>query len=281
MAQNKTIKEKKKLLLQKGISAPWQEIYGQPIDQLSDRQLSELFEPWNASYTAKKKLEHISKLTKLHTTKVPGDVLDIGCGTGSLCRFLSMEGVKNVIACDISTSSIECGRAIADAENLSIKFIEGNFIKDREKFRENNFSIIILDSVLEHIVEYKIWISKIHSLLKKDGKCIIIVPSVLGAYSLVHDFDWKHLRWKAQPYNYHPGIHCNHFWFSQLKHEFEKAGFQYEGVFKFQAFNAIAILPFKVLKLWKLFEIYTILDYYLVKILPNDIATRIVVFRKS
>jgi len=112
--------------------------------------------------------------------------------------------------------------------------------------------------------------------LKTGGQALIIVPSLLGGYSLLHDIDYRRLRWRGQKDNYDPADHINHFWFSEIKEAFESHGGRIRECHKFQAYRAF-IMPFLKFKSLRFLERF---DYCLAQLLPLDMATRTIVVEK-
>lgn len=95
------------------------------------------------------------------------NVLDIGCGNGAVAYDISKK-VKNVTAIDISKHNITVAKKKYSNQNLEY------IIGDATKFNfENNFDVIILSNVLEHIENRVEFLSKIK---KFAPKILIRVP---------------------------------------------------------------------------------------------------------
>jgi len=96
------------------------------------------------------------------------NVLEIGCGSGELSRYL-----KNYIGIDISERT---PFIVGDAQNLP--------------FEDNSFDLILLLDLLEH-TDDKIVLSEVYRVLKPNGYVIITVPTFMFLWSQ-HDIDNHH-----------------------------------------------------------------------------------------
>ncbi len=276
MRASAALGEIRRILQEKNVAAPWTRVYGWSISSLSDEQLQALFAP-TLNYIQRKKVEFLVR--QVHGCDIALPVLDIGGGTGSVTRELARQCPREFVCLDVDGDAIRCGAVLADAEGLrNIHFISGRF---PDIDLDGCFSVVLLDSVLEHIVEYRLWLDRIGTMLPCGGLCLVIVPSVFGGYSVLHDVNWKTLRWKAQPYNHHPGAHVNHFYFKEIVREFERRSMTLVSVFKFQAYYAILKLMVDRLRWRSLDRACSALDYSLAKVLPADVSTRVLVFSKA
>lgn len=271
--------ELRRVLEGSSTSAPWQQTLGRSLTELSDQQFLEMFFPERFFYTERKLNEATTREVKRIIAENSGPILEIGSGAGNLTRILAYSGIKDIVGLDFDDAATECARSISEAEDLDITFVQGNYTSD-DSFRSEKYSVILCISVLEHIVEYKEWIELMYQDLLPGGAVVLGVPSVLGGWSLTHDFDWRHLRWKAQPFNYHPGQHCNHIWFRELVADFAASGFVLEMVYKNQAYLAPAAYVLHRLRLRRFVRPLSRLDYWVSQILPNDLATRLCIFRR-
>lgn len=108
--------------------------------------------------------------------------LDAGCGEGYGAYYLS-KYCKKIIGIDISAEAIEYARRTYNAENLEFQVMDLRKLE----FQDSSFDAIISFAVIEHIKEYKVYISELRRVMKKDGICIIsalnkITPISLDAY---------------------------------------------------------------------------------------------------
>lgn len=129
--------------------------------------------------------------------KKKSNILDYGCGVGTLSFYLASKGNK-VFGLDISPRAIEVAkRSLPQAPfKKNTNFVAGSltWLKIRRKF-----DIVLASEVLEHIPDENLVLEKIYSIMKKGGKLIITVPSVsapLYRLGFLKNFDKKvgHLR---------------------------------------------------------------------------------------
>lgn len=125
------------------------------------------------------------------------DVLDIGCGAGSLSFYLASKG-NHVTGIDISEKAIkECVKSLKSLDLNNAEFLQSEF---PEKFKLNKkFDGIIFTEVIEHLENDQHAVKKIRSLLQDDGVLILSTPSIhapLHRLSLTKKFDKEvgHLR---------------------------------------------------------------------------------------
>ncbi len=122
------------------------------------------------------KQKHYNIYEEFHQLKLKksSKVLDAGCGSGLLSRYL-LEIEKNlqIDACDFSELRIQ------QAKNLSkgAKFSKINFIHaDLEKLqiRDDTYDLIVSRYVYEHLKDPKVVTSELYRVLKKDGEINIV-----------------------------------------------------------------------------------------------------------
>lgn len=124
------------------------------------------------------------------------NILDIGCGAGTLCLYYASKG-NTILGIDISQKAI-------DSANGSAKFLRltnARFKKmgfPREIPREK-FDFIIFTEVIEHLENDDLALKKIFSILKKSGIVFISTPSKnapLHKLGMAKEFDKRvgHLR---------------------------------------------------------------------------------------
>jgi len=96
-------------------------------------------------------------------------ILDLGCGGGLICEPLSRLGAK-VTGVDFIKENIESAKKHAELNNLKIEY----FKQDVDNLKlKNNFDVIILFEVLEHIDDWSNLIYKIKHYLKNKGILLI------------------------------------------------------------------------------------------------------------
>jgi len=99
----------------------------------------------------------------------PSDaVLDIGCGSGSVLRYLKNLGYSELQGLEISRYAIERLRS----EGIKMHFGKLPAIP----LPSNSFDIVIASQVLEHIIRRGRFMKEIRRVLKPRGRAFIFVP---------------------------------------------------------------------------------------------------------
>ncbi|MBB3123523.1 2-polyprenyl-3-methyl-5-hydroxy-6-metoxy-1,4-benzoquinol methylase [Mesoflavibacter sabulilitoris] len=156
--------------------------------------------------------------------KTKDKVLEIGSGIGLIGYYLTFnKKIKNYLGVEIDMTSHE------KAKSLHINSIQGDF--KIMTTLSNDYDVIMLWEVLEHIQELDQFFKLAHSRLKKGGKLIVSVPNYdkRRNYKLTSD----------KLYQSGPPIHLNFFTKQSLTLNFENNGFKviYFRVKKLPYFN--------------------------------------------
>lgn len=173
----------------------------------SKKSLFELVYQLVKNYTISKKVNLINSLQTKEKS-----LLDIGCGTGDFMSASQKRGWE--------VSGLEPN---IDARNLAITKLkkQTKIYNNIEELLKNNvdkkFNLISLWHVLEHVADYKDYIKKIKSVLKKEGILIIAVPNFKG-----YDASYYKEYWAA----YDVPRHLWHFSQNAIKTIFEKQDMQ-------------------------------------------------------
>ena len=117
-------------------------------------------------------------------------ILDIGCGNGSILRYLKSRGYSNLHGLEISDYAIR---------RLRGEGIEMHYgVLPEIPLPDTTFDVVIASQILEHIIRRRTFIKEIRRTLKPEGSCFIFVPdNCLGPISeLEHviKFDAQSLR---------------------------------------------------------------------------------------
>ncbi|MCP4328289.1 MAG: class I SAM-dependent methyltransferase [Alphaproteobacteria bacterium] len=97
-----------------------------------------------------------------------GRVLEVGCGSGGILKFFQDRGFE-VEGCDLDTRYIKYGRT--RGISIACQDIDG-------MATSNEFDLIILSHVLEHLINPRRALEKLKSMLSKEGMIYIEVPSI-------------------------------------------------------------------------------------------------------
>ncbi len=115
------------------------------------------------------------------------DVLEIGCGIGSLTSLLAASNTNGrILSLDISPKSVEMARKLL-AGKRNVSFLVSDMSDFQNPFA---FDFVVLADVIEHIPldQHPRLFSTIDRHLKPDGKVLINIPSPqLLEYHHLHD----------------------------------------------------------------------------------------------
>lgn len=124
-------------------------------------------------------LESIDKLQsynsyvfeKILSKTTLNNVLDFGCGYGTLISYVKKKYNKEILGYDINEN------AIAILKEKNIKYINSlNEINE-------GFDTIISSNVLEHIEDDEKTLNQLNNLLKKDGVLVLYLPCSMKIWS--------------------------------------------------------------------------------------------------
>jgi len=135
---------------------------------------------WNARRSGGlKKLESVYRKLALRDhiafiTKAAGnrsvDVLDVGCGSGTLLGLLKHRGFR-VTGLDFSAEAA----AIAKAEN-GVDVAVGTL--EEAHFPAESFDVVTLFHVMEHVTNPRLVLAEVSRVLKPNGVAILQVPNI-------------------------------------------------------------------------------------------------------
>lgn len=114
------------------------------------------------------------------------EILDIGCGIGILSNKLANMGY-NITGIDIDPDAIK----MAKSNSVLPSYISGDFLT--YDFGGKQFDTIIMADVLEHVKDDDGMIDNALTLLRPQGKIIIMVPALPSLFGY-HDKEVGHLR---------------------------------------------------------------------------------------
>ena len=121
-----------------------------------------LAETWHADYRSwPTKNELIASLTTKRDR-----ILDIGCGNGSILRYLRGLGYADLHGLEISRYAIERLRG----EGIEMHLGKLPLIP----LPDASFDVVIASQVLEHVIRRKRFLREIQRVLKPSGRCLFI-----------------------------------------------------------------------------------------------------------
>jgi SAM-dependent methyltransferase len=95
-------------------------------------------------------------------------ILDVGCGTGSILRYLKSCGYTNLHGLEISDYAIKRLRG----EGIKMHF----GVLPEIALPDDTYDVVIASQVLEHVIRRRRFVSEIRRVLKPGGRAFIFVP---------------------------------------------------------------------------------------------------------
>lgn len=104
-------------------------------------------------------------------------VLELGCATGKLSKYLSEDKNCRVVGVDID------GHALKQAAPYCDKTIHADLdsVEWLEKIQDEQFDVILCADVIEHLKKPKELLSELKSYLHRDGRLLVSIPNVAHA----------------------------------------------------------------------------------------------------
>lgn len=154
-------------------------------------------------YTLQKKIKLVKNISK------GSSILDVGCGTGDFLRVCQTNNFK-VVGVEPNAKAKQLAISKLDAET--------KIVEDLFELQQEQFDVITLWHVLEHVPDLESYIEKLRSLLSPDGILVIAVPNYKS-------FDAKHYKmfWAA----YDVPRHLWHFSKDSVKNLFKTENFEW------------------------------------------------------
>ena len=144
--------------------------------------------PWEKAM--KKKAEPILRYKK------KGAILDIGCGDGSLLRYMKDLGWQ-AFGVDFNERSSRYAREV-----LGLNVFSGRL--EEIDYKANFFDVIILFHVLEHLPDPSETLKRVRSLLKKNGFLLIEVPNFGSFEARLFKSKWNGISAPLHLYHFTP-----------------------------------------------------------------------------
>jgi ubiquinone/menaquinone biosynthesis C-methylase UbiE len=104
-----------------------------------------------------------------------GRILDLGCGTGDLARFLSRAGFQ-VTGCDISTSMLAKAATIEPVG--AVKWVKLNPDWRELPFSDGAFDAVVASSVLEYVGSPAVVLAESARVVRPEGVVLATVPDL-------------------------------------------------------------------------------------------------------
>ena len=163
---------------------------------------------WVRDYTLGQKRNLIKKISGLNN----GKLLDIGCGTGEFLKIMKES------EWEVQGLEPDAGARKQATENFELTVDEPEHLF---KLAENQFDVITMWHVLEHVHRLHAYMDQIKSLLKSGGTLIIAVPNYQS-----WDADHYQSEWAA----YDVPRHLYHFSVSSMENLLGQHGFKLQEI---------------------------------------------------
>jgi ubiquinone/menaquinone biosynthesis C-methylase UbiE len=154
------------------------------------------------------------------------DLLDIGCGDGSISLQL-LNSSSNLTLLDLSTSMVALAmEKVPENLTANVTIRNGNFMTT--SFDQQSFDLIVTVGVMAHVDSPDAFIERVKSLLRPGGSLIIEFTDCRHIVGSLGRF-WGRLKELAAPAKYR----TNRLSFSEVAPIFEKHGLILESVFRY------------------------------------------------
>jgi SAM-dependent methyltransferase len=114
--------------------------------------------------------DHVSFIVRAAGKRPAVDLLDVGCGSGTLLGLLKQRGFR-AIGVDFSAEAA----GLAGAEN-GVRVVVGSL--DQAGFPDHSFDIVTLFHVLEHVANPRQVLAEVSRILKPGGVIVVQVPNI-------------------------------------------------------------------------------------------------------
>lgn len=152
------------------------------------------------------------KLIEQVSSKLNGQILDYGCGTGAFLLEMQSYGWQ-VDGIEPDAGAREKASSLT---NISVKTTDA-----LSTLRENHYDVITLWHVLEHVHHLEETILRLQKAIKSDGKLIIAVPNYTSFDGQTYDTAWA---------AYDVPRHLYHFSPKSMRILMHRMGFQVESI---------------------------------------------------
>ncbi len=150
-------------------------------------------------------------------------VLDVGCGRGTLGRWLKDQGVGQVSGLELNGEAGEEARRWLDDVEI------GNFEQVHFPWAPGSFDAVICADVLEHLADPWTAVARLKALLKPDGCIVASIPNVAFHRNLRRMIRGK---WLYADEGLLDRTHLRFFTLETIEDLFARNGMRIEKVFK-------------------------------------------------
>jgi len=116
-------------------------------------------------------------------------VLDVACGSGYGSSYLFDKGVRIVVGGDISAEAAECAQTFWGRQGVEFVALDAT----RLPFTDNSFEAIVSMETIEHLEQYKDYLSECKRVLKGGGVFICSTPNKGHGIPEIKEFSPYHV----------------------------------------------------------------------------------------
>lgn len=125
----------------------------------------------------------VPHLTKLGVFRAGDNVAEIGSGEGGVLHSFLDAGSQNALGSDIAVDRLAEGKKISEILNYKVNYTKHDIInQDPEPSWIEQYNLVILRDVIEHLDNPEKAIKNIKKMLKKGGYLYITFPPFQSAY---------------------------------------------------------------------------------------------------
>jgi 2-polyprenyl-3-methyl-5-hydroxy-6-metoxy-1,4-benzoquinol methylase len=114
--------------------------------------------------------DHVAFITRAARKPEGTDLLDVGCGSGTLLGLMKQRGFRGV-GVDFSAEAA----SLAEAEN-GVRVVVGSLAD--AAFLDQSFDIVTLFHVMEHVANPRNVLAEVFRILRPNGAVVVQVPSI-------------------------------------------------------------------------------------------------------
>jgi len=149
-------------------------------------------EKWfvNRSQHAGRTVKRVEKLLSSVNVKGKQDFLEVGCGSGAVCRYVAQKYLLNATGIDVDAEQIQLAQE-STGNMPNIRFLEAD--ATNLPFQDDGFDLVLSFGVMHHISNWLDALAEIKRVLKPGGYFIyadLVYPRVIAKIgkSLNHNY---------------------------------------------------------------------------------------------
>ena len=114
------------------------------------------------------------------------DILDVGCASGRLCKYMAQKGFK-VHGIDVLETAIEIAKEFNSIPNTTYEVRD--FLE--HPFPENSFDCITFTEVIEHVENPAQYLKEFYRILRPNGHIILSTPNATSLKNFFYALSYR------------------------------------------------------------------------------------------